>query len=879
MKISSQRCWNGGVQNSFAPRDLRSAITAALALPITLLGGGFTSAQAQTAGGEQGRSALEEVIVTAQFSRQENLQKTPISISAITEQQLQNIGAQNITDLTRQTPNVTMTTGSANAGSGSAIIFIRGVGQGDFLSWTEPAVGIYIDDVYYGLVSGSAFSTLDLERVEVLRGPQGTLFGRNTEAGAIRLITKRPTGDGSGFLEVTGGERDHLDFKGAIDLGLIPDKLMVRISGGHSSIQGYVKRLDFGCVNPGQSGTLATNVQDPRSNCIAGHEGGGETSDLRARVRWVVSDNLDVNLTGDWSQQNMEPVPQTLLRVINTNAVGLGVPGFVPPGLPPTFGWNNWPCNAPPYPPGYGANCTGVRFDGRFIPRDPYTTYESFTDPAFYDKTAPAGSQGPKTWAPTPVNKNATWGTSASIDWRFNEGLSLKSVTAYREVNGAFVTDGDVSPVGGSTLYQGKTNHQFQQELRLTSDFWNQRINLTVGAFYFEERSVDSGMIDLQWWTGFPVLGYPLTFRVNDPSHVKDKAGFADATFHLTDAFTVMAGIRYSNEEKSYQFFRQYLTPCQLGSTDPACAGNLAGPVVFADPADFVQPGVTPTEKRWDPRLVLQYQLTPDLMTYASYATGFKAGGFNGRPSTPEEVFAFLPEEVQAYELGVKSSFFGNRLRFNADVFYSHYKDIQTGLGNAQITGIPRLVTLALVNAIPGAIIRGFEAEVSAVPVDRLQVDATVGYTSFSYQAGLSSQFGQAFPPTNTPGAPVEPPLNTPEWKASLGAQYEIPFDKLGSLTPRVDVSYTSEQDYGSSFRSLYSTDLRNSLIQGAVTLVNARLTWRSEDSKWTTALAVDNVTDKLWYTNRADQTLLFAYTAGTPAPPRTWSVRIRRDF
>ena len=821
--------------------------------------------------------------MTAQFSRQENLQKTPISISAITEQQLQNIGAQNITDLTRQTPNVTMTTGSANAGSSAAIIFIRGVGQSDFLSWTEPAVGVYIDDVYYGLVSGSAFSTLDLERVEVLRGPQGTLFGRNTEAGAIRLITKRPTGDGSGYIEMTGGERDHLDFKGAIDLGIIPDKLMVRLSGGHTSIQGYVKRMDFGCVNPGQNGTLPTSVQSPTEGCVAGHEGGGDTSDIRAKVRWVVNDDIDVNLIGDWSQQNMEPVPQTLLRVIDVNAVGLGVPGFVP--TTPVdlrqlgFGWNNWPCNAPPFPAGYGGGCHNVQFDGRFIPRDPYTTYESFIDPAFYDRTAPAGSQGPKTWAPAPVNKNATWGTSASIDWRLTDGLSLKSVTAYREVNGAFVTDGDVSPVGGSTLYQGKSNHQFQQELRLTSDFWDKRINLTVGAFYFEERSVDSGMIDLQWWTGFPVLGYPLTFRVNDPSHVKDKAGFADATFHLTDAFTVMAGIRYSHEDKSYQFFRQYLTPCQLGSTDPACAGNLAGPVVFADPADFVQPGVTPTEKRWDPRLVLQYQWTPDLMTYASYATGFKAGGFNGRPSTPEEVFAFLPEEVQTYELGVKSSFFGNRIRLNADVFYSQYKDIQTALSNAQIAGIPRLVTLALVNARPGAIIRGFEAEISAIPVDRLQVDATVGYTNFSYQAGLTSQFGQQFPPTNTPGAPVEPPLNTPEWKASLGLQYEIPLDKLGSLTPRVDVSYAGQQDYGSSFRSAYSADLHNSLIQGAVTLVNARLTWRSDDNKWTTALAVDNVTDKLWYTNRADQTLLFAYTAGTPAPPRTWSVRVRRDF
>ncbi len=223
---------------------------------------------------------LQEVVVTAQF-RERNLQDTPIAITAVTGEMLEARSQLTIADVANQAPSVTLKPNAAAYGP-SLAANIRGVGQFDFHPALEPGVGIYVDDVYYSTLTGSIVDLLDIERVEVLRGPQGTLAGKNSIGGAIKLYSRRPTGDGSGFLSATYGSRDRMDLKGSIDLGITP-KLSLRLAGITRSQDGYVDRLDYGCVNPGQG--IPALRDSP--NCVMSEQGEVGVNALRAQLRFV----------------------------------------------------------------------------------------------------------------------------------------------------------------------------------------------------------------------------------------------------------------------------------------------------------------------------------------------------------------------------------------------------------------------------------------------------------------------------------------------------------------------------------------------------------------------------------------------------------------
>ena len=198
---------------------------------------------------------LEEVVVTAQF-RQENLQTTPIAITAITAASLEARNLDNITDVGAYVPNAVIAPLGAGWGATMAA-FIRGVGLGDNILSFEPGVPIYVDDVYIGRPQGSIFDLLDLERVEVLRGPQGTLFGKNAEGGTVRLISVKPQGDNTGSVSVTYGKFNRLEARGMADVSLVDDFLYARLSFSSKKADGYFNNLDYVCVNgPGSLGSM-----------------------------------------------------------------------------------------------------------------------------------------------------------------------------------------------------------------------------------------------------------------------------------------------------------------------------------------------------------------------------------------------------------------------------------------------------------------------------------------------------------------------------------------------------------------------------------------------------------------------------------------------
>ena len=257
-------------------------------------------------------SLLQEVVVTAQFRRQ-NLQDTPIAITAVNAALLAQRNQTELVDVTNQAPNVVLKETGGAFGPGMSA-YIRGIGQGDFNPALEPGVGIYVDDVYYPSLTGANFDLLDLDRVEILRGPQGTLAGRNSEGGAIRLYSVKPQDDNSGDVRATYGSRNLVEFRGVANYALIKDTLFIRVSGVSKRQDGYLTRVDYGCSHPDNPYGIPNMAQ--QGNCVMGHEGGKNYAAGRLALRWLASDSLEVNLATDITDDNSEVAAKTLIATV-----------------------------------------------------------------------------------------------------------------------------------------------------------------------------------------------------------------------------------------------------------------------------------------------------------------------------------------------------------------------------------------------------------------------------------------------------------------------------------------------------------------------------------------------------------------------------------
>src|SRR5262245_25814028 len=275
-----------------------------------------------TAAAQEGPGGLEEVVVSAQF-REEKLQSTPIAISAFTAENMEQRGIANVTDLDQFVPNAVIQPLGAGWGATMAA-FIRGVGLGDNILSFEPGVPIYVDDVYIGRPQGAIFDLLDLEPVEVLRGPQGTLFGKNAVGGTVRLISKKPTGDGTGSLSVSIGSFSRIDARGSADFSLVEDRVFARLSFSSKKADGYFNILDYECVNgPGSLGAggpglpaaglftalpgtkLGTQVP-PGGNCVVDTLGDENVQSGRAAFRFIINDQAELNVIGDLTSQRQK---------------------------------------------------------------------------------------------------------------------------------------------------------------------------------------------------------------------------------------------------------------------------------------------------------------------------------------------------------------------------------------------------------------------------------------------------------------------------------------------------------------------------------------------------------------------------------------------
>ena len=834
---------------------------ATFSMAALALGASGAFAQEQTtqnqAASAPASGGLEEVVVTARY-RQENLQQTPIAISAITTDDLKARDFTNSSDIAYTVPNASFRPAQQAFGN-TQTAYIRGIGQNDFNFAFEPGVGIYVDDVYYPTTMSSQFDLLDLQEVQVLRGPQGTLFGRGSEGGAILYTSKKPTGDNGGFVEGTVGDFHRVDLRAGYDFTIVPDKLFARISGVSKKQDGYQRILDFGCANPSLAGNLPVQSKNRLSGCQVGTLGGTDVQGARAQLRFVASDALEFGLSVDYQRDDSEARADTLM------GIGAFTPGFaawdqfmyngtvtfVPPGAPP----GTAPITVKPNPnfAGYG-----VHYDNRFITPSPYLTYDTFGDPY-------SGLNFPPR---TALNQK---GVSTTADWKISHDIDLKIIAAWRNWNGSFSTDQDGSPLGLSVV-DGLQQFTYRTlEARLHGSILNSKLDWTVGAFYYDGNVASAQQVQLPGV--LPDFVQAATYDANpianallvnglDHGHFENVSGFIHGIYNLTDKWHVTLGARYSNDKKDD----------------------------LNDNTIVVQQ-VNSSKGHFDWLAGTDYQLTDAAMAYFSAATGYRPPAFNPRPFQPSQFKPVDGEALTSFELGAKMDLFDRKLRIDGDVFYMDWKKRIIGASGVECaknpdgsvipgpfpnpeggTGCasPAATPLtAYVNA--PAKESGAELELKAAPIEGLLITGDVGYLHFQSDSVIFETLPYSGVTAN--GMPGY----VPQWTGSAAVQYTVSLPNGATLTPRYDAFLTT-----SICAFAPNTTGYNGLTScaGGYTLQNLRLEYASDQGIWSAAVGVNNVANHFYWVNIFDLTAFGEPTIeGQPSQPRTWYLTLTRNF
>jgi len=802
-------------------------------------------------------AGIEEIIVTAEF-REAKLQDTPIAITAVNAAMLDARSQTNVVDVAAQAPNVTLAPQGQQNGSG-LVAFIRGVGQTDFNFALEPGVGMYVDDVYYPTLTGSLLDLMDLDRIEVLRGPQGTLAGKNSIGGAIKLFSSKPDGSGRGSIQATYGSFNRIDIRGFADFSVVEDKLFARVAGVSKNRDGYVKRLDYALSHPGADIPTFSVGNGAKLGTLRGQSYAAG----RVSLRWLATEKVEVNVAADYTRDDSEAGASVLLYANHrgTNANGM-------PWLADSTG-AAIPLDCRFVPNGVNSCDTLTGYNRKFV------SYGTFTD------ATPATSQAPyKPFAIDPVQKLDSYGVQGSLDWDISDQFQLKSISSWRRYKSTWAQDVDNSPLANQQLLQHLKHWQWSEELRLNGSVLDDKLDFTLGGFWFEQGGTLSARVDLNY-AGIDFVHGP------DSTPSTSKALFAHATFHATDALNFSGGLRYSKDEKTYTYFRR--NPDGTIPGPLPCAFFLgaptAGPTGIGNEPNCLLLGlynISDSFKgdRWDWRVAADYRFSDEFMAYAQVSTGYKGGGVNPRPffgpsaGALNQLKSFDPETILTYEVGFKSDLFDRLVRLNAAAFYNDYKNIILTLSACPAS--PCLQP----NNVGAAKVKGFEFETTIHPVANLTIDGAFSYLDFQYKkfTANSATLGGLTLDMITP--------YTPKTKWSAGIQYDFESVLGGTLSARADGSYQSKI-YTEAINydrvvvnttDALGTQIASNKIDGYF-LANARLTWKAPDEDWSVALEVQNLTNKYYFTSLYEQYASPRTVSGAPGLPRTWAVTVKRTF
>jgi iron complex outermembrane receptor protein len=725
---------------------------------IALIAGSLTAAPGVFAQEDQSSEGLlEEIIVTAE-RRAESLQEVPMSVIAISGNQVNPAEITGLTDIAHKTPNFKYT----EFNLAEPQVYIRGIGSTNDSGASDPAVAVFLDDVYLGRPGGAAMDLYDIERIEVLRGPQGTLYGKNAAGGTINFVTRKPQREFEAKAGVTVGS-DSLVQVGAYVNGPISDTVAGKLVVNRRTRDGFAKNI-----------TTGQDLEDD------------DTTSARGQLLITPSDRVDILLGFDYTDIDNAGA--------NRYVVNFDIPGLTALSQIPAL------------------------LDRQELANEGLGLRESSHEDVQYATKELTGFLAR-------VDADLGWAT-------------LTSISAYREAEMAWFQA--LVPVlsslqGGPGIYEvddwaDQESEQISQEFRLSSE--GDRLKWVLGLYYLDE-DVDRTESFFTYWEDItPLAGLsPGDVTFNQKAGTTSTAVFGQLTWNLAETVDLTLGARYTRDEKD--IFNEAID--NLDGIPPTGIPLVGAPYVVS------------AKESWDDttlRASLEWMPTDDAMLYLTYSEGFKSGAFNGTQGSPVAASSPLdPETATNIEVGAKTQWYGDRLRFNFAYFDLDYDDLQVWF----------LQNNVLVAANATASVDGFEADFAVAFTENFRLSGGFGTLDGKYdeyEAGADNFTGNDLP-------------RTPDSSWTLAADYTIPFGNGEALRLLASASYTDEFNYEPS------NDPRQE--EPDVTVFDASVRFTSADDRWNLTAWGKNLGDELYGEHGISGT--FGGASRIWAPPRTWGV------
>jgi iron complex outermembrane receptor protein len=717
---------------------------------------------------DQPSGGIEDIVVTAQ-RREERLQDVPVAVQALSANALEQKGVSRTFDLPNAVPGL-----SVNRAANTLVYFLRGVGNSSQVAGSDPSIATYIDGIYQAFPNGAMLTLNNVERIEVLKGPQGTLFGRNATGGLIQIVTRTPKNDFTADLKVGYDTFDTVSGSTYVSggSGIVAADLAISYSKQH---EGWGRNL----FTPDQAGTVTFNGVPIAVPDVPTHEAGiNEDFAIGSKIVISPSDALTIKLAAAYARNRSD---QGLYRN---------------------------------YLPGTSALIiqSGVT--------QPYRRQGGF-----WDWNSNARSIG--------TNKQSQF----SADVAYEAGsVTFKSLTAYIDASSDTYVYSPAQPKvesPGTPQYAHSfvPVKAFSQEFQVSSATGGP-LQWIVGAYYSHNKT---GVKDLEFLRGnFLDRG----IRRHGPLTTESFAGFAQATYEITDDTRITGGLRYTKDKLVTSQVYEGTTLSTIPATPAQNASGVRSNVVPEQKASF---------DNLSYRVALDHHFTPDVMVFASMNTGYKAGGFNtgtmctitiiGNCPAANIASPVKPEKLTAYEVGFKTDLFDRKVRFNASAFYYDYKNLQV----ITLTGTP---IVSLLQNAAKARIKGIDAELEVAPVRNLTLSGAIEILDAKY---LDFPSAAAFAPRNAapfgnatvvlPNAKGNYLSRAPKFSSTMGATYTVPLESG-------EISFNTSYTYNGGFY----WEVSNRLKQKAYGVLNAEIAFSPNDY-WSARLWGRNITNKKYYT------------------------------
>lgn len=799
-------------------------------LLASLLASATLSAQAQNkpqdaAPGNKDATTLDRIVVTAQ-SREQQLQDVPIALQVVDASTIDTTAAATLGDLDSFIPGLDVSDSQAT----QTRFKLRGLSTDDFGIGTDPTVGVYVDGVYAGRGGGTVLPFLDVERIEVLKGPQGTLFGRNTAAGAISIITRRPTQENEGRVRVRFGNDGTRHIDGTFNVP-INDAMALRVNALHDETDGWLR-----------DDATGKSLDDGRNDA------------LRVAYRWDISDSTRLLLS--WDHEKLDQRSRPTIGIVALDPVS-GLPEF--PANPSHY---RNPFDMPAYTDVAGNN-ERRDFDG--------STLQIEHDFEWGQLVSTTAWRHYKTMNRT--EEDATNRQYLYIDTNNVEN----NTTWYQELKFSGTTD-RLDWVAGASWFKENAKQNSIVDLNSSSVDTAAMYALGVPIFSVLQMVADMYAVPVQ------LLGNPWTESYDNTLHSTAYAAFGDVIWHATDKLNLTFGLRYTRDQKTFTWYNGYHTADALNAAlqvldqagilaavgqdagMPLSAQMLAGmDLAFQDPISMANKGVlNRAANSWSdfsPRFVIDYHLSDSTMAFASLAKGYKAGGYNAFSPGAH----FKNEDVWNFETGIKRSLDGGRLQFEASAYHYKYNNRQAiWLDTTPV--VPRYVT-----NVSDLTATGVEFSARWSPTKALQLDFNLGWIDSTYDRYITPEgFDLSGKPTGEP-----------KFSYALGGSYRFELNDAGSLT------LSARHGYRGASRCNDASSTQGNCgrypafrIGGATNRTDLFLQWRLPQEAWSVAAYANNVFNNRYVTGLNQYgTTVFGTVGATISAPRHYGLEVQYRY